>query len=179
MARKLNSTEVRVPCRIAFARLFEPNERGKYSCALLIPKTDTATLNAIRKAIDAAIVKGKSTLGNKDGFINKSMLKLPLHDADEEGKTYAGYQNMMFFNATNRKKPECVDHNLASIENPAEIYSGCYCKVMINFWAFSQNGNKGISASLGHIQKLRDGEPLGFGRTKAEDDFDAFDKDEL
>lgn len=179
MARKLNSTEIRVPCRISFAHLFEPNEHGKYSCALLIPKTDTDTLNAIQKAIDAAIADGKSKLGNKDGYVNVKMLKLPLHDADEEGKTYAGYRGKMFFNASNPRRPQYVDRNVDPIDNPDDLYSGCYCKIMINFYAFNQGGNKGIAASLGNIQKIRDGEPLGFGRTNANDDFDAFDNDEL
>ena len=42
----------------------------------------------------------------------------------------------------------------------------------MNFYGFNSNGNRGIAAGLGNIQKLRDGEPLG-GRTNAEDDFDA------
>ena len=49
---------------------------------------------------------------------------------------------------------------------------------MINFYAFAMEGNKGIAASLGNIQKIKDGERLGFGGTAAEDDFDSFDEDE-
>ncbi len=179
MSRILQPTEVRVPCRISFARLFEPDEHGKYSCSLLIPKTDTATIFAINKAVDAAINadKGKK-LGNKDGIVNKKMLKLPLHDADEEGNTYNGYKGMMFFNSSNERRPQCVDRNVAPITDPDDLYSGCYCRVMINFYAFNREGNKGIGASLGNVQKIRDGEPLD-GRTNAEDDFDLFDDDEL
>ena len=47
----------------------------------------------------------------------------------------------------------------------------------MNFYGFSTNGNKGIAAGLGNIQKLRDGESLG-GRTNAEDDFDAVEVDD-
>ena len=36
------------------------------------------------------------------------------------------------------------------------------------------NGNKGIAAGLGNIQKVRDGEPLG-SRMNAKDEFDAVD----
>lgn len=179
MSRILQPTEVRVPCRISFARLFEPNKDDKYSCSLLIPKTNTDTLAAINKAIDAAITAGKSKLGNKDGTVNKKMLKLPLRDADAEGNINEGYEGMMFFNASNSRRPQCVDRNVDPITNPDDLYSGCYCNVMINFYAFNTGSNKGIAASLGNVQKIRDGEPLGYGRTKAEDDFDLFDDDEL
>ena len=52
----------------------------------------------------------------------------------------------------------------------AEVYSGCYARVSINFYAFNTNGNKGIACGLGNIQKARDGEPLS-GCTSAADDF--------
>ena len=52
----------------------------------------------------------------------------------------------------------------------AEVYSGCYARVSVNFYAFNSNGNRGIACGLGNIQKVRDGEPLG-GRSSAADDF--------
>lgn len=52
-----------------------------------------------------------------------------------------------------------------------EVYSGCYARVSINFYAFNTNGNKGIACGLNNLQKVRDGEPLG-GRSSAENDFD-------
>ena len=59
--------------------------------------------------------------------------------------------------------------------SPAEVYSGCYARVSLNFYAFNTNtnGNRGIACGLGNVQKLRDGEPLGGGRTSAADDFAA------
>ena len=60
--------------------------------------------------------------------------------------------------------------------SPAEVYSGCYARVSLNFYAFNTNtnGNRGIACGLGNVQKLRDGEPLGGGSTSAADDFAAF-----
>jgi len=46
-----------------------------------------------------------------------------------------------------------------------ELYSGCYGRVSITFYAFNSNGNKGIAAGLGNIQKLEDGE--AFRRAEA------------
>ena len=57
------------------------------------------------------------------------------------------------------------------------MYSGCYGRISVNFYGFNSNGNHGIAAGLGNIQKLRDGESLG-GRTNAEDDFDAVEVDD-
>jgi hypothetical protein len=56
------------------------------------------------------------------------------------------------------------------IINQAEVYSGMYGRVNINFFAYSNSGNKGIGAGLGPVQKLRDGEALG-GRVSAEQAF--------
>ena len=63
-----------------------------------------------------------------------------------------------------------MDKAVQPILDRAEVYSGCYARVSINFYAFNTNGNKGIACGLGNIQKVRDGEPLS-GRTSAADDF--------
>ena len=179
MARNLKPTEVRVPCRISFAHVIDVDKNGFYSGSLLIPKTDTKTLTAINAAIDAAINDGKSKLGNKDGYVNKKMLKLPLRDADEEGNTNEGYKGAMFLNAKNKRRPQCVNRRLEPIVDEEELYSGCYCNVMVNFYAFAVEGNKGIAVSLGNVQKLRDGDRLGYGRSSAEDDFDELEDDDI
>lgn len=58
------------------------------------------------------------------------------------------------------------------------MYSGCYARVSINFYAFNSNGNKGIACGLGNIQKIRDGEMLG-ARTNAADDFTSLEDDDF
>lgn len=177
MARELRATEVRIPCRISYAHVIDTDKNGNYSCSLLIPKSDTKTINAINKAVEAAITDGKSKLANKDGSINKRTLKLPLRDADDEGKT-GDYANMMFLNAKSTRRPQVVDRHKEMIYDADTIYSGCYCNVMVNFYAFAVEGNKGIASSLGNIQKVRDGEKLGFGGTAAEDDFDNYEDED-
>ena len=67
-------------------------------------------------------------------------------------------------------QPQIVDNNVQPILDRSEVYSGCYGRVSLNFYAFNSNGNKEIACGLGNIQKLRDGEPLG-GRSSACDDF--------
>ena len=65
------------------------------------------------------------------------------------------------------------------IYDESEVYSGCYARVSVNFYAFNSNGNRGIACGLNNLQKIRDGEPLG-GRASAESDFaDEDDEDFL
>lgn len=161
--------------RLSYAHLFEPQSiqgsKPKYSVSLIIPKSDTETISKIERASDAAIEAG---IGKFDGKRpNKAALKLPLRDGDLERDDEA-YKGCFFVNANSIQPPEIVDADLQPILSPTEVYSGCYARVSLSFYAFNTNGNRGIACGLGNLQKLRDGEPLGGGRTSAADDFAAF-----
>lgn len=161
--------------RLSYANLFEPKSiqgsKPKYSVSLIIPKSDKATLAKIEAAIDAAIEAGTAKFGGKRP--NKAALKLPLRDGDTERDDEA-YANSMFVNANSTTPPQVVDESLAPILDRSQVYSGCYGRASITFYAFNTNGNKGIACGLGNVQKLRDGEPLGGGHVSAEEDFAAF-----
>ena len=81
------------------------------------------------------------------------------------------YANSYFFNANSRQAPQVVDSHVQPILDQSEVYSGCYGKISVTFYGYNSNGNRGIAAGLGNIQKLRDGESLG-GRTTAAEDFE-------
>lgn len=147
----------------------------KYSISVLIPKTDIVTINKINEAIDIAIEEGIARFGGKKP--NKATLKLPLRDGDLERDNDA-YKGHYFINANSINAPQIVDTNLDPILDRNEVYSGCYGRVSLNFYAFNSNGNKGIACGLGNVQKLRDGEPLG-GRSSAKDDFATENNDEF
>lgn len=133
---------------------------------MLIPKSDTETINAINKAIDAAIEEGLAKFGGKRP--NKASLKLPLRDgAEREDEAYQGHY---FINANSKLAPQIVDKHVKPILDRNEVYSGCYARVSLSFFAYNSNGNKGVACGLGNIQKIRDGEPLG-GRPTAAEDF--------
>ena len=83
------------------------------------------------------------------------------------------YAGCYFLNANSREKPQVVDKQVQPILDQTEVYSGCYGRVSLSFYAFNTNGNKGIACGLGNIQKTRDGEPLGGGHVSAADDFGA------
>lgn len=157
--------------RLSYANVWEATSINggtpKYSVSLIIPKSDTKTIDAINAAVDAAIKEGASKFGGK--IPNKAALKLPLRDGDTERDDEA-YKNSFFVNANSTTAPQIVDRAVQPILDRAEVYSGCYARVSINFYAFNSNGNRGIACGLGNIQKVSDGDPLG-GRSSAADDF--------
>ena len=143
----------------------------KFSVSLIIPKSDTATVNKIKAAIQAAYEEGQSKLkGSSTPVPALSILKTPLRDGDLERPDDEAYANAYFVNANSSTAPGIVDANRQPIIDTSEVYSGVYGRASINFYAFNSNGNKGIACGLNNLQKIRDGEPLG-GKTRAEDDF--------
>lgn len=165
--------------RFSYLKVWEPEktEDGtlKYSVSLLIPKTDVQTVKAINKAVDAAKQAGISKFGGKI----PAMLKLPLRDGDAERPDDENYAGCYFVNATCRTQPGLVYKNRQHIIDSTELYSGCYGRASITFYAFNVNGNRGIACGLNNLMKTRDGEPLG-GRSRAEDDFaECFDDDDF
>lgn len=165
--------------RLSYANVWEPKSinggKEKYSVSLIIPKSDTKTLEAINTAIDTAITEGISKFGGKKP--NKASLKLPLRDGDVERDDDA-YKDSYFVNANSITAPQIVDKHVQPILDRSEVYSGMYARVSITFYAFNSNGNRGIACGLGNIQKISDGEPLG-GKTMAADDFTTLDDDDF
>lgn len=143
----------------------------KFSVSLIIPKSDTVTINKIKAAIEAAYREGEAKLkGNGRSVPALSVLKTPLRDGDTERPDDEAYANAYFINANSATAPGIVDADRQPILDRSEVYSGVYGRASINFYAFNSNGNKGIACGLNNLQKLRDGEPLG-GKSRAEDDF--------
>lgn len=165
--------------RFSFVNLFEAKAFGdgqvaKYSVMLLIPKSDVGTLNRIKQAINAAAEKGRSTkFGGKLPPVLKNTLKDADKDTNQDGEVFAEIwpetAGHYIINVSCKNKPQVVDAELNPILDPSEVYSGCYGRASINFFAYNNNGNKGISAGLNNVQKLEDGEPLGGVTTAAQD----------
>lgn len=181
-----NSTKVITGLvRFSYAHVFEAQainegDTPKYSICILIPKTDTATINKINKAVEAAKVVGKAKISGKNGQIPLN-LKNPLRDGDIDRADDPTFEGYYFLNANTLRRPGIVDAELNPIMSQDEFYSGCYGRASLNFYAFNFNGSKGIAAGLQNLQKLKDGEPLA-GGTSAESDFggeNKFEEDEL
>ena len=151
--------------------------KPKFSVSLIIPKSDTVTVGKIRAAIEEAYRDGQSKLkGNARSVPALSTLRTPLRDGDLERPDDPAYANAYFVNANSATAPGVVDANRNDILDKSEVYSGCYGRASISFYAFNANGNRGIACGLNNLQKIKDGEPLG-GRASAESDF-ATEEDE-
>ena len=169
--------------RFSYANVWEPKSINggapKFSVSLIVPKSDTKTVEKIKAAIEAAYKEGESKLkGNGRSVPALSSIKNPLRDGDTERPDDEAYANSYFINANSATAPGIVDANCNPILERSEVYSGVYGRASISFYAFNSNGNKGIACGLNNLQKIRDGEPLG-GRTRAEDDFATDDDDDF
>ena len=167
--------------RLSYCHLFTPeaiSDGGdkKYSVALLIPKSNTALVNAIKDAVKAAFMSGvASKFGGKQPA--PGTWKNPLRDGDAERPDDETYAGCYFINATSKSKPGIVkivkmngEKKLMEVTDEEEVYSGCYGVASVNFFAFNNAGNKGVAAGLNNVLKTKDGEYLG-GRTSAQSEF--------
>ena len=185
MAKNINPTKVITgkDTRWSYCNVWDAKSINggtpKFSVSLIIPKTDTVTIEKIRKAIQAAYEEGQSKLKGTSKYMpDLEDLKLPLRDGDKERKGDPTYAGCMFINANSSTAPGIVDADRQPILERSEVYSGVYGRASITLYAFNSNGNRGIACGLNNLQKIRDGEPLG-SRSRAEDDFDTNDDDDF
>lgn len=173
-----NKTEKMVTglVRFSFCNVLTPrqNDNGddEYSCMLLIPKDDKKTISKIRKMVDAL---------KKDYWGNKvpPKYKGPLRDGDDYVNEETGEQDPnrlghYYINVKSKFKPDVVDKHKEKITDESDFFSGCYGLASINFYVYDTKQNKGISAGLSSIMKIKNGEPLG-GASSAEADFKDID----
>jgi hypothetical protein len=174
--------------RIAFANVFEPVDKlntgtPKYSACLLIPKDDEEGVDRIQDAIDYVTEEYKKANGGK----LPRNFKLPLRDGDEEDEKADNpdFQGHYFMNVSSVRKPTIVDRDMEKIEDAEDFFSGCYCRVALNFFSFDKQGSKGIAVGFSNIQKIKKGPYIGSGASSPEEDFseplddDDFDDDEF
>ena len=156
---------------------FQPGQEEKFSCTILIPKSDTETMARINNAVAAATEKGVS---DKWNGVRPPVIPNPVYDGDgvrpSDGMAFGpecrGHY-MLTASAKADYPPEVVDAQLNPIINRSEIYSGIYARVNISFFPYAFGGKKGIGCGLGPVQKTRDGEPLGGSAPKASQVFGA------
>ena len=166
--------------RLSYVRLFKPyaGEQGqeeKFSCTVLVPKSDTATMGRINAAIEAAKQKGICDKWNGNC---PPMVPTPVYDGDgvrpSDGSEFGSEcKGHWVFTARSKADlpPEIVDQNINPVINQSEIYSGIYARVNVSFYPYYYGGKKGIGCGLNAVQKGRDGEPLAESRVSASEAF--------
>ena len=82
----------------------------KFSVSLIIPKSDTVTVNKIKAAIQAAYEEGESKLKGNGKFVPAlDTIKTPLRDGDKERPGDDAYKGCYFINANSATAPGIVD----------------------------------------------------------------------
>lgn len=170
MTTRVTTGEVRTSYFSALqSRKNEMNGKDEYSTQILIPKTDTATISALKAA-------AKEALTAKFGDKVPKNVRNPLRDGDTEtkndgsplGKEYAGH---FFCNVKSTSKPGAIDTHGNDLIGSDDIVSGDFVRVSLNAYAYSQAGNNGVSFGLNNILLVRKGEPLGGAKPSAASDF--------
>lgn len=161
--------------RASYVNIFQPRAQNggepKYSVTLLIPKNDTATINSIYAEMERAKQEGAQKVF---GGNIPPVCKIPIYDGDgarPSGEPFGEEcRGHLVMTASAKMQPSIVGLDMQNIINPAEVYSGCYIRANINFFAYNTNGNKGVGCGLNAVQKIEDGEPLT-ARVSAEEAF--------
>lgn len=185
------TTVVTNKVRLGYVHVLEPyaHEEGqepRYSAQIMIPKEDKQTLDLIKKAMSFVYDSAKDS--SLKG-VKKDKLKTPLRDGDEETNDDGEPRvpGHYFINARSVRKPiivKNVNGVKVQTDDSADVYSGVYALVSLNFYAYNTAGNKGISAGLNNVFTTCKGEAIG-GGTTAEEDFgdieleDDFEDDDL
>lgn len=165
----MNSNEIIIPCRLSYANIWEARQsmegdKMQYSCCLLIPKTDTATIQRIQKLM--AKIESEAVASKWGGKKPASYAHPLLRDGDTD-PTKGGdsnYAGCYFLNAKANADhpPKILDARCNPVMDRDEVYSGCYANVKVSIYAYNNpKGGKGISAGLVAVQKRKDGARLG------------------
>ncbi len=165
--------------RVSYPSVFKPkkndlNGKDEYSVVALFPKG--ADLSKLKAAAQTVVTEKWGTDPKKW----PQNLRLPFRDQGERAKEdeYSGKRVLpsgyeagaIFMNLKSTQRPGVVDEKVQDILDESQFYAGCFARATVNFFAYDQKGNRGVSVSLINIQKVKDGDPLS-GRAKAQDDF--------
>ena len=117
-----NSTKLANPMKVitgkdtrwSYANVWEAKSINggtpKFSVSLIIPKTDTVTVQKIKAAIQAAYEEGQAKLkGNGRTVPPLTAIKTPLRDGDTERPDDPAYAGSYFINANSATAPGIVD----------------------------------------------------------------------
>jgi hypothetical protein len=188
MARELKPYEVLTgKCRLSYMYLYDKRKadtggKDKYQCTLLIPKSDKKTIEAIKTAQQAVYEDNKNS---KLKGIKFAGVKTTLRDGDDEKDTdaFPEYKNHMFISVSSSQKVTLLDTDGRELDRQEEedreiLYSGCYARAKLAFYAYDTSGSKGITAYVNGVKKVADGEPL-VGSVVTNDDFEDDDFEDL
>jgi hypothetical protein len=147
-------------------------KKASYQLTLIFPKI--ADMSILTKAVnDAAAAKwGAPPAG---GY--KFKWKKPFLDVKEQPRfAELADDYPVMLRAGNKEKPAIVFASLAPCLAEEEVYGGRWATMSLNAYAWEHpTGGKGVSLGLNHVMLLDHDEPMGGGRVRVEDTFEAVD----
>lgn len=163
--------------RLSYPHVWEPKfnqlaKREEYSIQMLFDK-------ATAKVALADMVKMVNYLVNWKWGANAQGIRKPFADGDTKADSTGAllveknpvYKGMILITSWSKNAPGIVDMTgKHPITQKDEIYGGCFCRAYVNAYCYETAGQKGVNFGLIHIQKIKDGDPLGH-RTRPEDAF--------
>lgn len=174
------------PVRLSYANFDKPRAaaegaKEKYSCVLLIPKSDKGCLKKLTEAMQEVFDNNESMFkGFRFSSIN------PIRDGagdSPSGRAYQDeYKDFMVLNASNERRPvyQIREDGAVrdSMEPGEELYSGCWAKVGLTIYPYSVNAKTGLGVSLDLVRKVKDDTPFAGSVTAADYFGDDDDEDD-
>lgn len=167
-------TVITPPFRVWFANLFEPkiftdsqgNSSGKpkYSVGMIFP--ESTNIDNLKRAVNYAMVK---KWPDKKIETLKANIYIPFKSGDTvEWDDIDNNSTLVVAKST--KIVKIKNEYREDIDNPDEIYSGCWMRAIITAFAYDTLG-KGVTFILKAVQKLKDDMRFD-GSMSAEEGFD-------
>lgn len=159
--------------RLSFPSLFNPQDyqgdgNFKFKATLLIPRGDPQAA-VIKKALIEAL---REKVGARAEKVFNDIYPNPMRCCFQDGdyrsanadkpSTYEAYAGMFALSANNKARPSIFDQDGRTplVEQDGKPYAGCYVNAFVDVYAYN-NGGWGVSAGLGGVQFLRDGDSFG------------------
>lgn len=166
--------------RVSFPSVYEASkvkddDKPKFSLTLVFrhKEMEGQQLELLKRMKEEADKCARAAFGaglgerDEDGTVIKS----PFRPTEDKPKYYD--PGGIFVRFANKYRPTVVDAGKRKIrEDTDDFYAGCWAHVSYTVYPYTYMGNKGVSFSLGNVQKTGDDEPFAGKRTDADDDFD-------
>lgn len=160
-----------------YGRPNAPQEEWKYECTLLVPKTETAFMEDLKRTVELAVQEAVADNGPRGwNGLRPPQIDTPVQDGDLPRKSGEprpdNEKGMWIIKLKGKRKPQV--RSAVNIKGQdlteVECYPGCWVRATFNVGTYNTAGNKGVTFYLNNILKTRDDESFS-GSTSAESDF--------
>lgn len=164
--------------RVCFLKIWErdtPKQDGQkpaYRAVILLDKEDPQ-VDKVEAAARAVLTDKLKSEKNADKWMDRHYAQdskeCAVRDGDERDEVTEEFEGMLYINAKSFKQPiiqtslgEKQTEQGLTVEGDEiegqEIYSGCYCNVSLDIWAWNNTNGKGLGAGLLGLRFREDGE---------------------